>query len=72
MFVIIGYVVCLGCIFGVYILHGGNIGLNGAGVLSFAAAIVMTFFELLIEFLQAFIFTMLAALYIADAVSDHH
>lgn len=25
MFVIIGYVVCLGCIFGVYILHGGNI-----------------------------------------------
>ena len=54
------------------LLHGGNIGLNGAGVLSFAAAIVMTFFELLIEFLQAFIFTMLAALYIADAVSDHH
>ena len=26
MFVIIGYVVCLGCIFGVYIAHGGNIG----------------------------------------------
>jgi chemotaxis protein MotA len=26
MFVIIGYVVCLGCIFGVYIVHGGNIG----------------------------------------------
>ena len=25
MFVIIGYVVCLGCIFGVYIVHGGNI-----------------------------------------------
>ena len=25
MFVIIGYVVCLGCIFGVYIMHGGNI-----------------------------------------------
>ena len=26
MFVIIGYIVSLGCIFGVYILHGGNIG----------------------------------------------
>ncbi len=26
MFVIIGYVVCLGCIFGMFILHGGNIG----------------------------------------------
>lgn len=54
------------------LLHGGNIGLQGAGVLSFAFSIVMTFFELLIEFLQAFIFTMLAALYLADAVSDHH
>ena len=54
------------------LLHGGNIGLQGAGVLSFAFSIVMTFFELLIEFLQAFIFTMLAALYIADAASEHH
>ncbi len=26
MFVIIGYVVALGCIFGAYVLHGGNIG----------------------------------------------
>ena len=26
MFVAIGYVICLGCIFGVYIAHGGNIG----------------------------------------------
>jgi chemotaxis protein MotA len=26
MFVIIGWVVALGCIFGVYIVHGGNIG----------------------------------------------
>ena len=24
MFVAIGYVVCLGCIFGAYIIHGGN------------------------------------------------
>ena len=31
----------------------------------------MTFFELL-QFLQAFIFTLLAALYISDAVSEHH
>ena len=54
------------------LLHGGNIGLKGAGIASFAFSIVMTLFELLVEFLQAFIFTMLAALYIADAVSDHH
>ncbi|MGZ7144705.1 motility-associated protein, partial [Streptococcus pyogenes] len=25
MFVILGYLVCLGCIFGVYVVHGGNI-----------------------------------------------
>ncbi len=54
------------------LLHGGNIGLQGAGVLSFAFAVLMSFFELLIEFLQAFIFTILTALYLADAVSEHH
>jgi F-type H+-transporting ATPase subunit a len=32
----------------------------------------MTFFELLIEFLQAFIFTLLAALYISEAYSEGH
>jgi chemotaxis protein MotA len=26
MIVLIGYAVCMGCIFGVYVLHGGNIG----------------------------------------------
>lgn len=26
MFALIGYLVCLGCIFGMYIVHGGNIG----------------------------------------------
>lgn len=54
------------------LLHGGNIGLQGSGVLSFAFAILMSFFELLVQFLQAFIFTLLAALYIADATSEHH
>ena len=54
------------------LLHGGNIGLQGAGVLSFAFSIGMTFFELLIEFLQAFIFTLLAALYISEAYADPH
>lgn len=54
------------------LLHSGSIPLGGAGILSFAFSIVMTFFELLIEFLQAFIFTMLTALYLSDAVSEHH
>ena len=54
------------------LLHGDNLFLKFSGVLSFGFSIGMTFFELLIEFLQAFIFTLLAALYIADAVSEHH
>jgi F-type H+-transporting ATPase subunit a len=43
-----------------------------AGVLSLLFTIVMSFFEVLVEFLQAYIFTMLAALYIAGAVADEH
>ena len=54
------------------LLHGDNLFLNFSGILSFGFSIGMTFFELLIEFLQAFIFTLLAALYISDAVSEHH
>ncbi len=54
------------------LLHGGNIGLGAAGVASGLFSIVMTFFELLVEFLQAFVFTILAALYLADAVSEEH
>jgi F-type H+-transporting ATPase subunit a len=54
------------------LLHGDGIFLKFSGLLSFAFAVFMTFFELLIEFLQAFIFTLLAALYIGDAVSEHH
>jgi F-type H+-transporting ATPase subunit a len=43
-----------------------------AGVLSIATTILMSFFEILIEFLQAYLFALLAALYIASAVADEH
>lgn len=43
-----------------------------AGVLSFGVTILMSFFEILIEFLQAYLFALLAALYIASAVADEH
>lgn len=54
------------------LLHIDSFAIKGAGVLSIAFAVLMSFFELLIQFLQAFIFTLLAALYIADACSDGH
>jgi F-type H+-transporting ATPase subunit a len=54
------------------LLHGSSIFIQLSGVLGLAFGIVMTFFELLVQFLQAFIFTLLTALYISDAVSEHH
>jgi len=54
------------------LLHGDSLLLNVSGVFSLLFSIVMTFFELLIQFLQAFIFTILAALYISDAVAEEH
>jgi F-type H+-transporting ATPase subunit a len=42
------------------------------GVVSFGTTILMSFFEVLIEFLQAYLFALLAALYIAGAVADEH
>jgi F-type H+-transporting ATPase subunit a len=47
-------------------------GLKVAGVLSAVMAIVMTFFELLVEVLQAYIFTLLTALYIGGALAEEH
>jgi F-type H+-transporting ATPase subunit a len=61
-----------------FILGGEHMLLHGGPVLkvmsfgSFAMAIVMTFFELLVQFLQAYIFTLLAALYIAGSLADEH
>lgn len=42
------------------------------GVLSFFFTLVMSAFEILIEFLQAYIFVLLTAVYIAGAVADEH
>ncbi len=57
---------------GEYMLVHGSIGLKVAGVGSFVLAFVLTIFEGLIEFLQAYIFTLLAATYIAGALADEH
>jgi len=39
---------------------------------AFAIGIVLTFFEFMVQCLQAYIFTLLAALYIAGALADEH
>lgn len=54
------------------LFHGDTILVKAASVPAFLLAIVMTFFELLVQFLQAYVFTLLAGFYIADALSDGH
>jgi F-type H+-transporting ATPase subunit a len=58
---------------GEYMLfEADGIGLKVAGLGSFVLAFVMTVFEALIQFLQAYIFTLLAATYIAGSLADEH
>lgn len=57
---------------GEYMLLHGGFPLNVLSVGPFAMSFVMTLFEILVEFLQAYIFTLLAALYIAGSLSDEH
>jgi F-type H+-transporting ATPase subunit a len=52
-------------------LTNGGI-LTIAGGVTWIFAFIMTLFELLVEFLQAYVFTLLTALYIAGAVADEH
>ena len=44
----------------------------GVGVFSVAFMIFMFFLELLVAFLQAYVFTLLAALYFGDATHEVH
>jgi F-type H+-transporting ATPase subunit a len=57
---------------GWYMITSGGILLPVAGALTWVFGFVMTLFELLVEFLQAYVFTLLTALYIAGAVADEH
>lgn len=61
----------------VFILGGdhllkGVIGLKLISPFAFAFGIGLTFFEFLVQCLQAYIFTLLTALYIAGALADEH
>ncbi|MCI2239302.1 F0F1 ATP synthase subunit A [Paenibacillus sp. TRM 82003] len=53
------------------LLHGEGL-LPAAGVVSYLFGLVMSFFELLIQVLQAYIFVLLTATYIAGSLADEH
>lgn len=57
---------------GEYMLLHGGIGLKVVSVPTFLLAFIMTAFEALIEVVQAYIFTLLAASYIATSLADEH
>jgi len=48
-----------------------SLGVAGATLLSFVLSLFITLIELLVAFLQAYIFTMLSALFIGMAVAEH-
>jgi F-type H+-transporting ATPase subunit a len=56
---------------GEYLLMGA-IGLKIVSPFAFLVGIALTFFEFMIQILQAYIFTLLTALYIAGALADEH
>jgi F-type H+-transporting ATPase subunit a len=57
---------------GEYLLIHGNIGLKLVSPVAFALAIALSFLELLIQALQAFVFTVLTANYIGGALAEEH
>ncbi len=61
----------------IFILGGehllqGAIAMKAVGVFAFGMGIALTFFEFLVQCLQAYIFTLLTALYIAGGLADEH
>ncbi|CAN5156402.1 MAG: F0F1 ATP synthase subunit A [Nocardioides sp.] len=58
---------------GLYLIndYGGVVGVT-SGLLAWVLAIAVSFLELLVQVLQAYVFTLLNAMYIAGALADEH
>lgn len=56
---------------GLYLIQQGGIGLV-AGPVAWILFIAVCFLEILVQFLQAYVFTLLAASYIGGALADEH
>lgn len=57
---------------GAALLSSGNLFYGGAGLLSFLMGIAVSFLEILVMFLQAYVFTLLSAMYIGEAIAEEH
>ena len=57
---------------GAALLTSGNLLYGAVGALSFALGIAVSFLEMLVMFLQAYVFTLLSAMYIGEALAEEH
>jgi F-type H+-transporting ATPase subunit a len=57
---------------GEYLLVEGALAIKPVGILAWAMFIAISFLELLIQFLQAYVFVLLNAMYISSAISEEH
>jgi F-type H+-transporting ATPase subunit a len=57
---------------GEYLLIEGALAIKPVGLLAWAMFIAISFLELLIQFLQAYVFVLLNAMYISSAISEEH
>lgn len=68
-----GHIIILAFVSLIFILGGSSAGAEvGVGIGSTLFMIFMNFIELLVAFLQAYVFTLLAALYFGSAVEEAH
>ena len=57
---------------GLYLLEHGAVAVKPVGILAWVLFIAISFLELLVQFLQAYVFTLLNAMYISGALADEH
>jgi F-type H+-transporting ATPase subunit a len=68
-----GHIIALSFFSLIFIFGEMNAGVGlGVSVVSLAFTIFMTVLELLVAFLQAYVFTLLSAIYFGAAVEEHH
>lgn len=57
---------------GVWLLSQPHLLAKAAAVMPFALSVLLVAFELFVAFIQAFIFTLLSALYLSESLEEHH
>ncbi len=57
---------------GLYLLQHGDTLVKPVGIIAWLLAILISFLELLVQFLQAYVFVLLNAMYISGALADEH